>query len=437
MEVKYYKDFRNNYLILKNEEEKVNSYQCKMITENQINGLLQCKERHINGEKLLYYDISSKQSLQSFCEAGYVTMDFLKRLFRQLQTVREEMAEYLLAESYLLLKPEFVFMEPEKGDFSFVYFPYEPEENYMFSFMDYLTERVDAQDDEALNVSYRILQLIEREQFVLDEVLQWFDDEYPAVKEERPDDMQGIKGGWEEEEEFVMEEGVQGMSFSGSRQRPAADKLVGSIVGMLLILLLILYILYKNYFFTGQEVMLFYIILTVILGLLIICAVYVIINKMLGTGKLKKSSATGDMEKNRYIESGQWEENAGFRDVVLPYVRDNKENVQLGNTVFIPWAENCENKLYGSGKGNKYHIDLAKLPVTVGKLAGSVDMVIPDAGISRRHVKFFRDGNKICMTDLNSTNGTFLNGLRLEPNMTEILEPGDEIRLGKLKFIYR
>ena len=108
-----------------------------------------------------------------------------------------------------------------------------------------------------------------------------------------------------------------------------------------------------------------------------------------------------------------------------------------GNTIFIPWIENCENKLYGTGKGNKNHIDLNRLPLTVGKLAGSVDMVIDDQSISRRHAKFIRDGNKIYMTDLNSTNGTFKNGLRLLPNTSEVLEPGDEIRLGKLKFIYR
>ncbi len=41
------------------------------------------------------------------------------------------------------------------------------------------------------------------------------------------------------------------------------------------------------------------------------------------------------------------------------------------------------------------------------------------------------------ITDLNSTNGTFRNGMRLEPNASEIIEPGDEIGIGKLKFIYR
>ena len=99
--------------------------------------------------------------------------------------------------------------------------------------------------------------------------------------------------------------------------------------------------------------------------------------------------------------------------------------------------ENGENKLYGVGKGNKNHIDLSRLPLTAGKLAGSVDIVINDQSVSRRHVKFAREENKVYMTDLNSTNGTFKNGLRLEPNTSVLLEPGDEIRLGKLKFVYR
>ena len=86
---------------------------------------------------------------------------------------------------------------------------------------------------------------------------------------------------------------------------------------------------------------------------------------------------------------------------------------------------------------NKCHIDLQNLPLTVGKLAGVVDMVINEKSISRMHARFTRSGNKIYITDLNSTNGTFKNGMRLEPNASQIIEPGDEIRMGKLKFIYR
>ena len=131
------------------------------------------------------------------------------------------------------------------------------------------------------------------------------------------------------------------------------------------------------------------------------------------------------------------EEEKPYRETDISDRIQQKAEQAYGNTVFIPWVENCENKLYGVGKGNKNHIDLGKLPLTVGKLAGSVDMVIEDQSISRRHARFFREGNRIYMSDLNSTNGSFKNGMRLLPNASEVLEPGDEIRLGKLKFIYR
>ena len=124
-----------------------------------------------------------------------------------------------------------------------------------------------------------------------------------------------------------------------------------------------------------------------------------------------------------------------------PLIPTNERSIQhqteLGNTVFIPWAESCENKLYGADRKNKYHIDLEMLPLTVGKLAGMVDMIIDEQSISRMHARFSRSGSRIYITDLNSTNGTFRNGMRLEPNTSELIEPGDEIRLGKLKFIYR
>ena len=58
LDVKYYKDYRHNYLILKdNGCLAENVYQRKMVTKNKIMGLLESQERHINGEMLLYYEI--------------------------------------------------------------------------------------------------------------------------------------------------------------------------------------------------------------------------------------------------------------------------------------------------------------------------------------------------------------------------------------------
>ena len=100
---------------------------------------------------------------------------------------------------------------------------------------------------------------------------------------------------------------------------------------------------------------------------------------------------------------------------------------------YLPLICNCmEQKII-----QYQQIPLQKLPITVGKMAGAVDLVLNYQSVSRLHARISRDGNRFFITDLNSTNGTFRNGMRLEPNASEIIEPGDEIGIGKLKFIYR
>ena len=85
-------------------------------------------------------------------------------------------------------------------------------------------------------------------------------------------------------------------------------------------------------------------------------------------------------------------------------------------------------------KSNNYHIPLQKLPITVGKMAGAVDLVLNDQSVSRLHARISRDGNRFFITDLNSTNGTFRNGLKemLNKAATETLFPDISINLLKL-----
>jgi hypothetical protein len=54
-------------------------------------------------------------------------------------------------------------------------------------------------------------------------------------------------------------------------------------------------------------------------------------------------------------------------------------------------------------------------------------------GVSRLHAVIKREGNDVFVMDLGSSNGTYLNGKRLEPNENQSLTHGDMIALGKLK----
>jgi pSer/pThr/pTyr-binding forkhead associated (FHA) protein len=55
-----------------------------------------------------------------------------------------------------------------------------------------------------------------------------------------------------------------------------------------------------------------------------------------------------------------------------------------------------------------------------------------ERGVSRKHAVLKVDRRQLLLTDLNSSNGTWLNGSQLAANEPIRLESGDEVRLGKL-----
>lgn len=66
--------------------------------------------------------------------------------------------------------------------------------------------------------------------------------------------------------------------------------------------------------------------------------------------------------------------------------------------------------------------------ITIGREAGNA-IIINDAEVSRKHTQFVFQGGKYIVTDLGSTNGTFVNGQRLTGQ--HILQPGEIISLGE------
>ena len=55
-----------------------------------------------------------------------------------------------------------------------------------------------------------------------------------------------------------------------------------------------------------------------------------------------------------------------------------------------------------------------------------------EMGVSRRHAVIQHTEGSLTLTDLDSANGTYLNGTRLSAHRPWILRDGDEICLGKM-----
>jgi pSer/pThr/pTyr-binding forkhead associated (FHA) protein/outer membrane protein assembly factor BamB len=115
--------------------------------------------------------------------------------------------------------------------------------------------------------------------------------------------------------------------------------------------------------------------------------------------------------------------------------------VKRGKTV--PMATHPNSKLVvetGAGRffmGTGVHADtklaLAKDRLTIGRDASN-DIVVPATTVSAQHAVLERTGEESVLTDLSSTNGTYLNGTKIG---SAVLHAGDRVRFDQFEYIYQ
>lgn len=79
-------------------------------------------------------------------------------------------------------------------------------------------------------------------------------------------------------------------------------------------------------------------------------------------------------------------------------------------------------------------LNTAPVGISVGREPALVDIELPGAQISRRHARFSARDKHALVEDLNSANGTRLNGKQIKPYQPTPLRPGDTLRLGDIEF---
>ena len=72
-----------------------------------------------------------------------------------------------------------------------------------------------------------------------------------------------------------------------------------------------------------------------------------------------------------------------------------------------------------------------RFPIIVGR-GSDADVKIDDQTVSRTHCGLSHGGGQMVLTDLESQNGTFVNG---QPIVQHVLREGDEIRVGATAMI--
>jgi pSer/pThr/pTyr-binding forkhead associated (FHA) protein len=81
---------------------------------------------------------------------------------------------------------------------------------------------------------------------------------------------------------------------------------------------------------------------------------------------------------------------------------------------------------------DKREIVVVQLPFVIGR-GSHADCSLPLPLVSRRHCRLARTGDRVLVQDLQSSNGTFVNGRRAKDRL--LIHHGDELMLASCSFI--
>jgi len=127
---------------------------------------------------------------------------------------------------------------------------------------------------------------------------------------------------------------------------------------------------------------------------------------------------------------------------IVPYERTPQKRESLGDRrVFTGVISHCQLLFDQSGALFEFALPPKTAPILVGRATEqsnppiNVDLTAfngSDLGVSRTHARFERTGSRLFIRDLNSTNGTWINGTRLTPMNVHEIYHGDKVEFGRL-----
>jgi hypothetical protein len=492
MEVEYNRDLHHNYMILKEPEGKeVDSYSLKMLKAEGLKGVIPMDRRVIDNRVLYYYDITARQALGVLTARTPLTCDRVKRLFTSLIGIIEKAYEYLLNENDFVLTPETIFLELSSEKPALCYLPgyLRDIKEQMCGLLEYIMNKVDYNDKEAVLLVYNLYAVGKEEGYTFDQLLSVLmtqpsvmrkTRDSHTVKEREPEAGPSEPTAQEgRRKQFKSNFSVQSKEISPvlltdipvMMEQVTSEKEIFcyplktylfTAGACLIILLAIILCLFSKILYNTLGNRIDYTKLFAV-SLLLLCSGGYVFMKLWD----KKNRITRIVTRQEYIDprkdtidpaeapivrikermlpaknrinpsepaykTGQSDVTEAFpgRNSSLPPVT-GEENPTCLLSALKPQAC-CLLKPVEEGKYDMIRID--SLPFFIGKIRQSVDYCLEKDVVSRYHAKITKEQEQYYLTDLNSTNGTFLNGEALPTYQPRELKPGDEISFANIRY---
>lgn len=490
MNLSYKRDVSHNYMVPESEETlPEQDYQIHMLMENYVAGLLPCEVKRINGKSRYFYDITSRQSMQSIYEKEYLREKDLQGLLKGLHRALAEVNRFLLDADKVVLNPEVIYMDIETKEPLFMYLP-SFEGNIQDSFQKFasgILQMLDQTDSEAVLLGYEIYRKSMEENYSLENLLKEISgrrlkekrqfDVRPSVKADNINpnlnsvsevitfvpSSEIIEKEREEMGEFAKRRGGTDERNSVKRRRikeigcvasekkmPGKKHIVVTILSAVIALGIGLAAWLLKFNITQIGGIVFLVVSLLAWGISMESkkkkeTAQLLHKKERKADKrsVRKMNRVEQRENREIVRNTKSAETESVRkQEVLRKVgnvhTEEKENEteKVGATVLLRDGEEYvpHLSLISMNPRERNSVVLMKDQYTIGKLKNKVDICIDHPSISRIHARICKEGDEYYLYDLNSTNGTFVNGQRMAVNERVKIQLSDEIQFAELGY---
>lgn len=457
MRAEYKRDMNHNYLILHGEEvPDTDSYQVRMLVGNGMPSLLKCRLQGIDGNFLIYYDITSKQSVASMYETKKMGLEDLRLIFGGFVQVMEEMAEYLMNPGQLLVQPEYMYLDVEKKKLYFCCMPGKAgdvREDFRV-LTEYILPKIDHEDGDAVILGYgvyrRALEDTFHLEYVKEEIYKGRDSREKRIPEScKEKEIDKEKGQFREQYENQSGDSPWEMETSNpfeNRDREDEKKSPVSLRKKILFSLLGAFVLIIT---AGAAVLGFLPGLqagAVLSG----CAAFLGIGMLAyrfrkkHKGSIEKKRGRQEMQRDpiwkteQEKESGWQPQMSAEEEMSVPQTLEEEPKAKdFGETVVLSaGVVQGPATLVSREPGELATIYLQEDMTVIGKMETAVDAVIDLPTVSRIHAKIRRRDQEYYLSDLNSRNGTAVNGRLLKEGEDYQLQNEDEVDFAQARYVF-
>lgn len=415
-----------NYL--KTEEMTRGDYIAEMLIHNNITGFVDARLKSRNAETYIVYPVNGLIPLTQLVEIKKLGAETIENLVSSLVRAYHGMEDFLLPFHRLIVRPEYIYQrQGRKEEFLWIYGGRQTEQKGIVSLFEYLLDKLDYTDDRAVNLIYTMYQTCKNfEEFDGEAGLE----NLPLICEKAEDLLATKKTEMDRKvQEFMKQENNILIQYEAENKANSYDECR---------------IKEERMDRTMEE------------------EKYIREKKREKKEKQEKSrlkEKRNHSEKVKEVFKKAWNYlNADIgseRSEKITVVEEPKESYQLREVKVVKKEERDQigrsqattlltNGLVHSGvyclkseDKSESSILISSYPFFIGKGTEEVHLNLEDSTVSRFHARIDRTNEEFWITDLNSTNGTFLNGIRLIPYERLSLKRDDSIVIARKRYEFK